>query len=152
MPTINSKVTKLGPGTLTVGTEPVDFSCEVLGGTIRHEYDDADDPRTTLCGSIIVGNTTRRDGVTFQLVNDLSSTGLYAYLQDHDLEEADLSYTPNTDAGAKWAGKVQLRLPDELGADEYGAHLESEVSWPAVSTLTFTPATTPAPPAVAKGK
>jgi hypothetical protein len=141
---MSSKVTRLGPGTVTIGTAPLDFSCEMLGGAIRHEYEDGDEPRTTLCGTVIPGNATRTDGITLQLVNDLTATGLYAYLLAHDLEEAELVYTPNTVDGAKWAGTVQLRLPDELGADEFGGTIESEVSWTSTGLFTFTPAGAPA--------
>lgn len=131
--------TKFGPGTLELGSVPTDYSCEVLGGTVNHEYEDATDARTTLCGDIIAGQTTRKDGVTFQLVNDLTTAGLYAYLMANDLTEVDISYEPFT-GGASWSGKVQLRLPDTIGADEFGADLESEVTWPAVGKLTFTAA------------
>lgn len=133
--------TKFGPGTVTLGTTtPLDFSCEVLGGTVNHEYEDVTDARTTLCGDVIAGQVRRKDGLTFQLVNDLTAAGLYAYLMSNDLSEQTFSYEPHTD-GASWSGKVQTRLPDTIGADEYGADLESEVTWPGVGVFTFTPAT-----------
>lgn len=132
--------TKFGPGTITVGTVPVDFSCEVLGGSVNHEYEDVTDQRTTLCGDVIAGQVNRLDGVTFQLVNDLTTAGLYSYLQTNDLTEQAIEFTPNTEGGASWAGTVQVRLPDSIGADEFGADLESEVTWPAVGPLVFTAA------------
>lgn len=133
--------TKFGPGTVTLGEgTPLDFSCEVLGGTVNHEYEDVSDARTTLCGDIIAGQVRRKDGVTFQLVNDLTTAGLYAYLMTNDLEESAIAYEP-AEGGASWSGTVQLRLPDTIGADEFGADLESEVTWPAVGLLTFTAAT-----------
>jgi hypothetical protein len=144
------KTTKFGPGLMTVGTVPTDFSCEVLGGTVNHEYEDVSDSRTTLCGDVIAGAVNRLDGVTFQLVNDLTTAGLYAYLQTNDLAEQAIVFTPNTDGAASWAGTVQLRLPDSIGADEFNADIESEVTWPGVGKLTFTPGTVAATAAAGK--
>lgn len=144
-----TKITKLGPGKITIGTAPFDFSCEVRGGAVTHDYD-TEDPETMLCGDVVSGKATRTDGLTFQLYNDLTDTGLYAYLIAHDLESVDFEYTPNTDttnAGgdtitpAKWSGTVRLTLPDEVGADEYGANIESEVEWEGVGHFTFAAAT-----------
>lgn len=143
--------TKFGPGTMTIGTAPTDFSCEVLGGTVNHEYEDVSDSRTTLCGDIVAGQVVRNDGVTFQLVNDLTTAGLYAFLQTNDLTDQAIEFTPFT-GGASWDGTVQVRLPDSIGADEFGADLESEVTWPAVGPLTFTPATGAATTATANKK
>ena len=134
------KTTKFGPGTITVGAVPLDFSCEVLGGTVNHEYEDVSDQRTTLCGDVIAGQVRRKDGVTLQLVNDLTTAGLYAYLVTNDLTEQPITFEPETD-GATWSGTVQVRLPDTIGADEFGMDLESEVTWPGVGLFTFTAAT-----------
>jgi hypothetical protein len=134
--------TTLGPGTVKVGGDAggVSFECEVIGATITHEYADSD-KRTMLCGDVRGGAAARSDGFTADLENDLSAAGLYAYLIAHDLEVQPFTFTPNTADGATWAGKVTLTLPDEVGADEFGAPLAGKITWAAADTgrFTFTP-------------
>jgi 3',5'-cyclic AMP phosphodiesterase CpdA len=136
----------LGPGTVSVkvgaGTAK-QFEAECKSAAITHEYEDVGEAVTFLDGHTHGGSRTRTDGFKASLDNDLSSAGLYKFLVDNDLAEAALEYTPNSTAGAKWAGTVTLTLPSELGADEFGAVLASEVEWTGVGTFTFTPATAP---------
>lgn len=129
-----------GPGTITIGETPVDFSCEVLGGKVTHAYTDVGEKRTMLCGDIRPATKTREDGLTFALENDLSAAGLYAYLVTNDLTEAEFTYTPNTASAASWAGIVELTLPADIGADEFGQPIVSAVEWAGVGTFEFTPA------------
>lgn len=142
MPSPAAKFTPLGPGTITIGTAPFDFSCEVRGGSVTHAYD-TEDAETMLCGTITPGAASRSDGLTFSLYNDLGTKGLYKYLMDHDLEVVDFTYTPNTADQASWAGSIRLTLPESIGADAFGANIGSEVTWEGASLFTFTP--TPAP-------
>jgi hypothetical protein len=130
-------VTALGPGTVSIGSTPLDFSCEVIGAKITHEYEETTEQRTRLCGDAVPAQTTRADGFTAELENDLSAAGLYAYLQTHDMESVEFTFTPSTAAGATWTGNVVLRLPSEIGADEFGAPIASSIEWPAVGLLTF---------------
>lgn len=139
----------LGPGTLELG--PVDgetdFSCEVLSGSITHEYEEVGETRTMLCGDKREASRTRSDGCEFQLENDLTNTGLYFYLYGLGENPAPLrfNYIPNNDAGAAWSGNILPLLPDSIGADEYNAPITSTVTWPATELLAFTPATVPVP-------
>jgi len=133
--------TLLGPGTLTVGTTPLDFSCEVLGGKVTHSYEDIGEKRTMLCGTEKPAQRKRTDGLTFNLENDLSGAGLYKWLLDHDLATEAFVYTPNTAAGAKWEGDFQATLPADIGADEFGSPIVSAVEWEGVGAFTFTPST-----------
>jgi hypothetical protein len=130
-----------GPGTITLGTTPLDFSCEVSGGHVTHEYTDAGEARTMLCGTAKPSSKTRADGLAFNLENDLTDTGLYQYLLTNDLTDVAFAYTPNTADGAKWAGTVQLTLPGDIGSDEFGAPLVSSVTWAGVGAFDFTPST-----------
>jgi hypothetical protein len=132
-----ASVTPLGPGTVTIGSTPLDFSCEVIGAKVTHEYEETTESRTRLCGDAVPAVTSRADGFTAELENDLSAAGLYAYLQTHDMESAPFVFTPNTSDGASWTGTVVLRLPSEIGADEFGAPIASSIEWPAVGSLTF---------------
>lgn len=150
----HAHIEKLGPGLLTIGSSPFDFSCEVKGVQITHDYD-TDDPETMLCGDVVPGKSVRTDGLEADLYNDLTDAGLYAYLMTHDLDVVAFEYTPNTGtdpltaggaAGTastpeKWAGQLRLQLPDSIGADEFGANIESSITWQGVGTFTFTPRT-----------
>lgn len=130
-----------GPGTVTIGTTPLDFTCEVLGGKVTHAYEDVGEARTMLCGTVRPATKTRTDGLAFELENDLGAAGLYAYLVTNDLTEVVFDYTPNTANGASWDGTVQLTLPSEIGADQFGSPIVSAVEWAGVGGFNFTPAT-----------
>jgi hypothetical protein len=136
----------LGPGTVSVKVgagAAKQFEAECKSAAITHEYEDVGESTTYLDGHTHGGSRTRMDGFKASLDNDFGSAGLYKFLLDNDLEEATLEYMPSTAAGAKWSGTVTLTLPSELGADEFGAVLASEVEWTGVGTFTFTPATAP---------
>jgi hypothetical protein len=136
-----AKVTLLGNGTLKLGTVPTDFSGEVLGAKITHEYNEVGEARTMLDGTVRPASVQRADGFTASIENDLTAAGLYAYLDSNDQTEVALEFVPNTANGAEWAGTVQIRLPSEVGADEYGTPIVSDVELPGVGEFTFTPGT-----------
>jgi hypothetical protein len=137
--------TPFGPGTVTlkIGSATAsDFSGEVLGGAVGHAYSDSGEARTMMNGDVRSAAQKRdNDSITLSVENDLTASGLYKYLQDNDLAEATLEYTPNTVGAAKWAGTVVLSLPEEIGSDEFGSPIVSEVTWQATGKLTFTAAT-----------
>jgi hypothetical protein len=134
-----AKVTLLGEGTLTLGTTPTDFSGEVLGAKITHEYNEIGEARTMLDGSVRPASVQRADGFTASVENDLTAAGLYSYLEDNDQTEVAFEFVPNTASGATWSGTVQVRLPAEVGADEFGTPIVSDVELPGVGLFTFTP-------------
>jgi hypothetical protein len=133
--------TVLGDGTITLGATPTDFSGEVLGAAITHEYEDIGEERTMLDGTVRPAQQKRTDGFTASVENDLTATGLYQYLVSNDLTEVAFEFTPNTADGASWAGTVVATLPSEVGSDEYGSPIVSDVELKGVGTFTFTPAT-----------
>jgi hypothetical protein len=132
-------VVPLGPGTVTIGTAPLDFTCEVVGAAITHSYEETSEQRTRLCGDVVAAQETRTDGFTASVENDLSAAGLYDFLQNNDLTTQALSFTPNTADGAKWDGQVTAKLPSSIGADEFGAPIASDIEWTAVGLLNWTP-------------
>lgn len=137
--------TTLGPGTVTVlagtGGTATDFSGEVLSATVKHEYEEVGETRTMLDGSKRGASQVRTDGIGLSIENDLTAAGLYKFLMDNDGESATVTYTPSTEDGAQWTiTGVVLRLPDEVGADEFGSPLASEVEWTG-GVAAFTPAT-----------
>lgn len=135
--------TPFGPGTitLTVDSTPLDFAAEVKGGGVTHAYTEAGDPTTYLDGSAEAAGASRGDGLEFEIDNDLTTVGLYAFLDAHDLEDATFVYTPNTAAAASWSGTVQLRMPDGVKGENYGAKIAGTVKWSGVGKFTFTPGT-----------
>ena len=135
--------TVLGDGTLTLGVTPSDFSGEVLGAKVTHEYEDIGDKRTMLDGTIRPAQQKRTDGFTASVENDLTAAGIYSYLQSNDLAEVPFVFTPNTADGAKWEGTVVATLPGEIGSDEYGSPIVSDVELKGVGVFTFTPIADP---------
>lgn len=143
---MTAAATPFGPGTIEVGAtgSEVDFAGEVLGGTVTHTYEDVGDQRTMLDGTVRAATRTRIDGLTFSVENDLTAAGLYQFCVTNDGTDQTFTYTPNTAAGASWAGTVSVALPAEIGADEFNAPIVSDVEWSGVGKFTFTPgATTP---------
>jgi hypothetical protein len=144
-------VVPFGPGTVTVGptgTE-TDFSCEVIGGKVTHEYEEIGEQSTRLCGDVVPASQQRQDGFAFECENDLSATGLYSYCYTNDLTSAEVTYTPHTATAASWAGAVTVQLPGDIGADAFGEPISSTFEWMAIGPLTFTPAAAPPPLAAA---
>jgi hypothetical protein len=134
-------IVKLGPGTLTVGTTPQDFSAEVKSASITHEYDETSEAVTYLDGSATPASETRADGFTAEVDNDLTAAGLYDYCFTNDQTEQAFSFTPNDALGAVWEGTVKIKLPSEIGSDQFGNPITSTIEWQAVGALDFTPGT-----------
>jgi hypothetical protein len=135
--------TKFGPGTVTytidAGT-PQDFAIEVKGGGIGHAYESVGDATTYLDGSGEPASEVRGDSLTLNCDFDLGTTGFYAFLFTNDLKDAAVTYTPNTAAGASWAGTVRLRLPDGATGESFGSKIGGTVEHQFVGQATFTPA------------
>jgi hypothetical protein len=142
MPGGTPKVTRFGPGTISLGATPTQIECEVTGGSITHNYGETGDTVTTLCGDSI-GPTKTREADTIKLDSllDLTTTGMYTYLQTNDLDIVPFEFTPNTAAAAAWAGDVQLQLPTDVTFDSYGEPIKGSTEWTAQPTFTFTPGT-----------
>jgi len=142
MPGGTPKTTRFGPGTVALGATPVQIECEVTGGSITHNYSETGDTITTLCGDSIGPSKTRdADTIKFDTLLDLTSTGMYVYLQTNDLGVVPLEFVPNTGGGATWEGSVQLQLPTDVTFDSYGEPIKGSTEWTAQPTFTFTPAT-----------
>ena len=133
--------TRFGAGTVTFtvnGGTPTDFSVEVKGGGVNHEYDDVGEDTTYLDGTVDPAGKVRQDTLTLDCDFDLSSpTGFYAFLFQNDLADATTAFTPNSAGGASWTGTVRLMLPDGAVADEYGAKMSGTVELPFIGPSVF---------------
>lgn len=133
--------TVFGPGTVSLtvsGGTAETFEQEVKGGGVQHEYEDVGEDTTYLDGTTDPASKQRTDTVTLDCDFDLSSaTGFYAYLFDNDLEDATITFTPNTAAGGTWTGTVRLQLPDGATADEFGGKMTGTVELPFVGKAVF---------------
>lgn len=140
-----SAFTTFGPGTFTIkigAGAAVDYSGECTSFTVNHSYSEVGSNRVMLNGDKRRAKKRREnDSVTIGLEPSLTDAGLYAVLQANDLVEALLEYTPNTEnpSDAKWAGNVELSLPESVEGAEYGAPITSSLTLNCVTTLTFTP-------------
>ena len=128
---------QFGPGTVTFDGDA--FECEVSGGAVTHSYTETE-RKAALCDTSAPPPTKQRgpDGLKLSLVNDLTESGMYAYLHANDLSTVAVEYVPNTASGAKWSGDVTLTLPDEIGAGAWGDDIESDVEFSSPSQFVFT--------------
>lgn len=135
----------LGPCTveLTIGEPgtPVDFAGEFKNGFVLHEYTEVGEAWTSLDGTEHPTTEKRADGFRGDTASDLTAAGLYQFLYTNDLALATLTFTQET-SGAAWTGEVKLKLPAEVGADEFGAPVVASIEWRAPGVFTYTPATT----------
>ena len=134
-----TRIEKLGDGAVTIGTVPMDFSAEVKSAKITHEYEETSEAVTYLDGHSEAASESRTDGFGAECDNDLTAAGIYSYCYTNDMTEQAFEFVPN-EGGASWSGTVKVKLPSEIGADQYGNPIASEIEWQAVGLLTFTPA------------
>ena len=132
-----------GPGTLIFGDPATGdhFEQEVTGASITHSYEELE-VKPTLADVAKPAPRPIRAGDTlkFNMVNDLTPTGYYNYAMTNDLLVRTVAFVPNLTSAAAWNGSVTIKLPDEIGADEWGADIESAAELPFVDPVTFTPA------------
>ena len=123
MPT--PKVTKFGPGTLTLDVvAPIDISCQLITAQIEWSKD-KDDDETVLCGDVVAGATTYTAQLTGEMFQDVAdAAGILHYSWAHKGEIVPFTFTPNTAAGTEASGDVVLD-PLTFGSDEPKANMRS---------------------------
>lgn len=136
--------TKLGPGTLTIGetgTE-IDVSCALSAAGIAVEKSQ-DDPVPVLCGDYVAATADYTASLTGTFLLDLADPdSIYYYASIHRGEQVNVTFTPNTEAGAIITGVVTI---DPLGIEgDVRANIEAEFEWAFVSYPTITPPVLPA--------
>ena len=134
-----AKVTKFGPGTLTLGEvgAPVDISCQLINAQIEWDKD-KDDDETVLCGEVVAGATTYTASLTGELFQDVADiAGILFYSWEHKGETVPFTFTPNTAAGTHADGELVLD-PITFGSDEPKANMRSDFTWDCVGEPTLT--------------
>jgi hypothetical protein len=139
MPTTTDGTGNLGPGTLKIGmtATPIDVSCLTNNAAIEPNIT-AGDTKTMLCGTSKSGP----DEIEWTLTGNVDvdagqAAGFFALTWQHIGEVVDFEFTPSTAVGTTVEGQLKL-APLALGADEYGAYLNSDFEF---SLVNFDPTT-----------
>jgi hypothetical protein len=131
--------TKLGPGTLTIGTTgtEIDVSCLVNNAVIAADKDEGD-ATTKLCGDVRAGSVTYTYALSGNMDTDVADeSGFFALSQEEPGTQQSFVFTPNTEAGTTATGTLTID-PLDFGADESGADLTSDFEFTIVGKPTYT--------------
>lgn len=123
-------VNKLGPGTISVGTTPLDFSCQVTAAHVDWSVDEGDDT-IVLCGETVPGARTYSSVFAGTLLQDLSAaagSGIVEYSWTHKGEQMAFEFVPSTTAGKQVTGQLIID-PLSVGGDEAGQNMSSDFEW-----------------------
>ena len=131
-------------GTLTLGTVPTDFSCQVTNIRINSAYSDDGDPLEVLCGDKIpAGRKLDSRSLAGTFVQDwdnpTAAASLTKFLYEHDLEVIDFEYVPNA-ASDTITGSVRIEVPGETWGGDVNTRITSDFEWFIQGDPVFTPA------------
>jgi hypothetical protein len=115
MPVTSSR---LGPGVLSLGTEPVVFSCQVTNCRLVPSANE-EDALPTLCEPDRPASVTFDWSLAGTVIQDweLSDTeGFVEYCRAHAGQEVPFEFVPNSTLTVKYTGTCQIR-PVEIGGD-----------------------------------
>jgi len=133
-----AKVTKLGPGKLTVGTVPTDFTCQVTAARVEWSVD-AEDAILTLCGDSVPGARNYSASLTATLFNDLGTTpGIVEFSWTNRGTQHPFVFQPSTVSGVKQVVGTLVIDPISVGGDEVGQNMASDIEWEIVGIPTLT--------------
>ena len=138
-----ARTVKLGPGKLTIGTTPNDFTCQVISARVEWEVDEGDDV-TVLCGETVKGARTYSASLSATILSDLGltpGTSIIEYSWTNKGTQAPFNFVPNTVAAKGVTGTVVID-PISVGGDESGQNMQSDfefaiVGTPAIGVATF---------------
>jgi len=135
-----AKVTKFGPGTLTIGEvgTPLDVSCQVISCQVEWDKD-KDDDIVVLCGETVAGSTIYSAQITGEMfIDPEDAAGILALSWSDKGTTVPFEFTPNTAAGTACSGDLVLD-PLAFGSDEPKANMTSDFTWACVGepVLTF---------------
>jgi hypothetical protein len=133
---------RLKDGELTLGTVPLDFSCQVTNARINSSYDDDGDAVETLCGDRIAsGRKLSGRSLAGTFIQDWTAAAgmsVTEYCYDNDLQEVPFSYTPNS-AGPTLSGTLRIEVPAETYGGDVNARITSDFEWQLTAPLVRTP-------------
>jgi hypothetical protein len=137
-----AKVTKFGPGTLTIGEvgTPLDVSCQVISAQVEWDKN-KDDDIVVLCGETVAGSTIYTAQLTGEMFIDVDdAAGILALSWSDKGTTVPFEFTPTTAAGTSCSGDLVLD-PLAFGADEPKKNMSSDFTWACVGepVLTFGP-------------
>jgi hypothetical protein len=133
-----AKVTKLGPGKLTVGTIPTDFTCQVTAARVEWSVD-AEDAILTLCGDSVPGARNYSAALTASIFNDLGTTvGIVEFSWTNRGTQQAFVFQPSTVTGVKQVVGNLIIDPISVGGDEVGQNMTSDLEWEIVGIPTLT--------------
>jgi SAP domain len=142
MPITESRVKD---GTLTLGTVPTDFSCQVTNIRINSAYSDDGDALEVLCGDTVPpGRKLDSRSLAGTFVQDWTApaaSSLTKYLYANDLTVVDFEYVPNAEADTI-TGQVRIEVPSETWGGDVNTRITSDFEWFIQGDPTFTPPVT----------
>jgi hypothetical protein len=133
-------VHKLGPGSLSIGTTPNDFSCQVTAARVEWEVDEGDDV-VVLCGDTVPGARTYSSKLTATILSDLgAAAGIVEFSWTNKGTQHAFEFVPNATAGKSVTGTVIVD-PISVGGDESGQNMTSDFEFaivgdPVIGTAT----------------
>jgi hypothetical protein len=128
-------VSKLGPGKLTIGTVPNDFTCQVTAARVEWAVDEGDDV-VVLCGETVPGARTYSSSLTATILSDLGKTpgpGIVEFSWTNKGTQQAFNFVPNTAAAKAVTGTLILD-PISIGGDESGQNMTSDFEFAIVGT------------------
>ena len=128
----------LGPGTFKIGSAgaEVDYSIKVNNMRLTTTADTTD-PTTKLSGDQFPGVTTFTGELGGNVdIDPETADGLFQLSSEHGGTVQAFTYTPNDVAAIEARGLITI-MPLDLGADEYGADLTSDLAWATVGDIEF---------------
>lgn len=126
---------RLGPGTLTVGTAgaTVDFTCQVTAAKLVPSTD-SEDGTPTLCDPTPAPEATESWSLEGSVIQDWEDpAGFVEFCRLHSGEVHDFTFTPNTAKAVTFSGQCQVRAV-EIGGD-VGVQNTTDFEFPIVGDL-----------------
>jgi len=129
---------KMGPGVFTIGTAPLDVSCQVTSLAVTPtENVTTEDAVHVLCGDTLPASDTVDYSFTVggTVLQDLAAAGVVDYTWTHMGEEVPFSFIPNTAADREVSGTCRI-VPLTIGGD-VSTRPTSDFTWAVIGTPVF---------------
>lgn len=104
-----------GPGTVTIGSGPLDISCQITNALVECNVDTSDSV-DVLCGEQLAGDDTYTWTFKGNVVQDIDAAGFVAYTWANKGTFQPFKFVPSTAAGRQVSGFIKIR-PITLGGD-----------------------------------